>query len=234
MMKIKIKELLTNLIAIFYPATCIACGRVLLQSEKHICLRCMAHLPETNYHLDKENPLRLLFLGRVPVENAASFLFFRKGEQVQHILHELKYNGNQGIGDFLGECYGRKLATAPAFETVDMILPIPLHKKKLKLRGYNQSECIAKGLSRSMGIPYRTDILLRTEYTDTQTKKSRFSRWENVKEVFAVENEDDIKGKHVLVCDDVLTTGATTEAAIEKLLQAADVKVSVVTLACAN
>ncbi|MBP5710615.1 MAG: ComF family protein [Bacteroidales bacterium] len=233
-MKRKINDLLTNLIALFYPVTCMSCGRVLLQHEKHICLHCMAHLPETNYHLDKDNPLNLIFLGRVPIENVASFLFFKKGELVQKMLHELKYNGNQDIGDFLGECYGKKLANTQAFASIDMILPIPLHKKKLRLRGYNQSECIAKGLSRSMGIPYRTDILVRTEYTETQTHKSRFNRWENVKEVFAVENEEDIKGKHILICDDVLTTGATTEAAVEKILQAADVKVSVVTLACAS
>jgi len=234
MMKRKIHELLTSLIALFYPITCVACGRVLKRHERHICLHCLAHLPETNYHLDKDNPLSMMFLGRVSVENVASLLFFKKGEQVQKMLHELKYNGNQDIGDFLGEYYGQKLTGTPAFGSIDMILPIPLHKKKQRLRGYNQSECIAKGLSRSMKIPYRTDILVRTEYTETQTRKSRFSRWENVKEVFAVENKEVINGKHILICDDVLTTGATTEAAIEKLLQAADVKVSVVTLACAS
>ncbi|MCQ2286152.1 MAG: ComF family protein [Bacteroidales bacterium] len=233
-MKAKITPFLNNLISIFYPNTCIACGIVLRQNEHHLCTHCLAHLPETDYHLQKDNPLKMMFLGRAKVENVTALLFFKKGNQVQQILHSLKYKGDYEIGEFLGQYYGHKLIQTTDYQSIDLILPIPLHKKKLKLRGYNQSEAIAKGLSSAMNIPYSTTHLIRTEYTETQTHKSRFNRWENVKEVFAVDHRDEIRGKHLLICDDVLTTGATTEAAIQQLLTIPDVKVSVATLACAN
>ncbi|MCQ2271502.1 MAG: ComF family protein [Bacteroidales bacterium] len=182
----------------------------------------------------ENTPLDYIFMGRIPVQKVSSMLFYKKGDSVQRILHSLKYKGNKEIGNFLGEIYGRQLRQSPYFQSVDCIIPIPLHPKKMKIRGYNQSEWIAKGLSTSMDIPYLTDVLIRSEFTETQTKKSRFNRWENVKEVFAVDNVETVKGKHILLCDDVLTTGATTEAAISKLLTISDVRVSVVTLACAN
>ena len=230
----KIKQLLKNFISIFYPRSCVACGNALMQNESHFCLSCLMHLPETNYHLMDHSPLDYIFEGRVSVEKVASMLFYKKGNKVQHILHALKYKGNKEIGRFLGEIYGRQLMQSPYYRSVDCIVPIPLHPKKLRMRGYNQSEWIAMGLSRSMNVPYFTDILIRSEFTETQTKKNRFSRWENVKNVFAVTDMERIKGKHVLVCDDVLTTGATTEAAITQLLKIEEVRVSVATLACAN
>lgn len=191
-------------------------------------------MPETHYHTIKDSPIAQLFWGRVAIENCGSFLFYKKGNKVQHILHQLKYKGNKEIGEFLGKMYGQLLIRSPDWQTIDCIIPIPLHKKKHRLRGYNQSESIAIGLSKGMNIPYRTDVLVRTEFTETQTKKSRFHRWENVKEVFAVENIAEMRGKHLLICDDVLTTGATLEASIQKLHGIPDVKVSVVTLATAQ
>jgi len=174
-----------------------------------------------------------LFLGRVQVENVGSFLFYRKGNQVQKILHHLKYSGGKEIGAFLGNMYGIQLVQNEQWKTIDMIIPIPLHKKKEKKRGYNQSEWIAKGLSAGMQIPYNTKLLIRTEFTETQTKKNRFSRWKNVEEVFQLTDIEVLRNKHVLICDDVLTTGATLEAAIHKLLATPSVKVSVATLATA-
>lgn len=230
----KIFQLLDNLLSIFYPRLCVGCGQILQENEPHLCLNCQLHLPETNYHLSDDNPLELIFRGRAKVENVYSFLFYRKGNDVQRILHQLKYKGNKEIGAYIGEMYGRKLAAADKLEDVELILPIPLHPKKLRSRGYNQSEWIAKGLSAATGIPYATDVLVRSTYTETQTKKSRFSRWENVKEVFAIANADKIAGRHVVVCDDVLTTGATTEAAIQKILEVPGARVSVVTLATAK
>ena len=173
-------------------------------------------------------------MGRISVENVGSFLFYKKENQVQKILHHLKYNGAKEIGFFLGNIYGTQLIEHEKWKTIDMIIPIPLHKKKEKKRGYNQSEWIAKGLSLGMQIPYYSNILIRSEFTETQTKKSRFHRWENVKEVFQLANSDALTNKHVLICDDVLTTGATLEAAIQKLQAAPFVKVSVVTLATAQ
>lgn len=223
-----------NLLSLFYPRLCVACGNALQQNENLICLRCMLHLPETHYHENPENPLKNIFAGRVKVDQVASLMFFKKSDRVQQILHHLKYKGCKEVGALLGEYYGKQLIQVPAFQSIDFIAPVPLHPKKQQKRGYNQSEWIAKGLSAGMGIPYRTDVLARTEFTETQTKKTRFNRWENVKEVFKVENKDAAKGKHILVCDDVLTTGATLEAIIRKLLEVEGVTVSVVTLAVAS
>ena len=230
----KINQILKNFISIFYPRSCVACGNALMQNESHFCLSCLMHLPETNYHLMENSPLDYVFAGRVPVEKVSSMLFYRKGNKVQHILHALKYKGNKEVGRFLGEMYGRQLIRSSYYQSVDLIIPIPLHAKKLRMRGYNQSEWIAMGLSNSMNIPYLTEVLLRSEFTETQTKKSRFNRWENVKSVFVIEDAENLVGKHVLVCDDVLTTGATMEAAITQLLKIEGVRVSVATLACAN
>lgn len=230
----KIYDFLQNLLNLFYPHLCLNCKSILHEREQFFCMECLHNLPETNYHLLKHNPLDQIFLGRVPVCATGAFLFFRKDTATQSILHSLKYRGNKEIGEFLGHLYGLKLNTTEIFRSADIILPIPLHHKKEKKRGYNQSEWIAKGLSRALNIPYRTDLLLRKDFTDTQTKKSRFNRWQNVKDVFVIENETELISKTILLCDDVLTTGATMEAAIQKLVAIKDVSVIVVTLAVAN
>ena len=227
-------KIFDNLLSLFYPRLCVACGDALQQNEQHLCLHCMMHLPETNFHKNHDNPLMNIFAGRVKVEEVASLLYYKKGNNVQHILHALKYKGQKEIGAFLGEYYGKMLALEPRFQSVDCIVPIPLHPKKQRKRGYNQSEWFAKGLSAGMGKPYRTNILTRAQFTETQTRKSRFNRWENVKEVFVATEDNAVHGLHLLVCDDVLTTGATMEAAIQQLLTLPDVKVSVVTLATAQ
>ena len=226
--------MLLTLLNFFYPRTCISCGKLLLQNEKYFCLHCLYNFPETRYHEFDESPLTLLFQGRVKVENVGSFLFYKKGNQVQKILHHLKYDGGKEIGCFLGEMYGKQLIENEKWKNIDFIIPIPLHKKKEKKRGYNQSEWIAKGLSMGMQIPYNTTLLIRSEYTETQTKKNRFHRWENVKEVFQLTDPEALNNKHIVICDDVLTTGATLEAAIQKLMVCDSVKVSVVTLATAQ
>ena len=230
----KIFQWVNDLLSIFYPRGCIGCGTPLQKNEKFLCIKCLLHLPETNYHLSSDNPLEKIFWGRVPVEHVYSFLLFRKGNAVQTILHQLKYKGDKEIGAYMGEMYGQKLARAGCLADVDVIVPIPLHPKKLRIRGYNQSEWIAMGLSKGLGIPYSNDYLVRATFTETQTRKSRFSRWQNVKDVFQAAHVEELAGKHVLVCDDVLTTGATTEAAIRKLIEVPGVRVSVVTLATAK
>jgi len=224
----------STLLNFFYPRSCISCGNVLTQQEKYLCLHCLYNLPETRYHEFEKSPLSLLFLGRVSVENTGAFLFYKKGNQVQKILHHLKYKSVKEIGSFLGNIYGAQLIQHEKWKTIDMIIPIPLHKKKEKKRGYNQSEWIAKGLSSGMQIPYNTKLLIRSEFTETQTKKSRFHRWKNVEDVFQLTDLNALKNKHVLLCDDVLTTGATLEAAIQKLAVVPSLKISVVTLAAAQ
>ncbi len=224
-------KLIDNLLSLFYPRLCASCGDALQQNEQCICLNCMLHLPETQFHKEHFNPLRQLFDGRVTVKEVTALMSYKKTNKVQKILHHLKYCGQKEIGKVLGEYFGGQLITEERYRSIQYVLPIPLHPKKERLRGYNQSEWIAKGLSAGMGVPYLTDVLVRTQHTDTQTRKSRFARWQNVKEVFEVQNPDKVAYTHVLVCDDVLTTGATTEAAVQKLLEVEGVKVSVVTLA---
>lgn len=223
--------LLSQLLNFFYPRTCIACGNVLLQHEDLFCLHCLYNFPETRYHEFDQSPVAKLLWGRVPVENAGAFLFYKKGNHVQKILHSLKYNGVKEVGSFLGQLYGTQLIEHKKWQNIDLIIPVPLHKKKEQKRGYNQSEWIAKGLSVGMKIPYSTTLLTRSEFTETQTKKNRFHRWQNVKEVFQLTNPNELIHKHVLVCDDVLTTGATLEAAVKKLTVVPSIKISVVTLA---
>ena len=175
--------------------------------------------------------MRSVFDGRVPVEEVTALMSYKKANHTQKILHNLKYKGQKEIGAVLGEYFGGQLITEERYRSVQYILPIPLHPKKQRKRGYNQSEWLAKGLSKGMGIPYLTDVLVRSQFTETQTRKSRFARWQNVKEVFAVQHPEKVAHTHVLVCDDVLTTGATMEAAIRRLLEVEGVRVSVATLA---
>lgn len=222
-----------NLLSFFYPSLCPSCQQALQQNENVICLNCMMHLPETDYHTDKNNPCLQLFAGRVKIENAASLLAYKKSNNVQSLLHHFKYKGNQDIGVMLGKYYGEKLLYQPDFQNIDIIIPIPLHPEKQKQRGYNQSESIARGLGEGMKIPYSNTVLLRSVFTQTQTRKSRINRWENVKGVFEVADVEQIIGKHLLLCDDVLTTGATLEAAAQQLLSVDGVKVSLITLATA-
>jgi ComF family protein len=230
----KISTLLENILSFFYPHICISCFHALRTQEQYFCLNCLHNLPETHYHEMDSNPLIYNFMGRVHVERISSFLFYKKGNCVQTILHQIKYKGAKELAEFLGYYYGLQMLQNHFLEDIDFIIPIPLHKMKEKKRGYNQSEWIAKGLSKALQKPYFSSILERVDYTETQTKKGRFSRWENVKEVFKVVDHSVIKNKHILICDDVLTTGATIEAAIVKLKEAEGVKVSVITLAVAG
>lgn len=230
----KISTLLQNLFNFFYPRLCVSCQNTLFEKETHFCLHCLQNMPLTNYHTFEENPLNYIFMGRVPVQFVGSLLFYRKGNMVQSILQEIKYKNNKELGSYLGHLYGEQLAKTELLKDVDLIIPIPLHPKKEKLRGYNQSEMIAQGLSSGLNKEYSVEFLIRKDFTETQTKKSRINRWENVKDVFEVQNEEGIRNKHLLVCDDVLTTGATMEAALSKLMAVEGVRVSVVTLAVAG
>lgn len=173
------------------------------------------------------------FWGRVQVHAVAACYFFDKGEKVQRLLHRLKYEGCKEVGIRIGELYGPELKTSALFDTVDLIIPVPLHASKEKKRGYNQSLTFAQGLSKSMEVELDNALLYRTKASSTQTRKSRFSRWENVNSLFRLDPTKDIRNKHILVVDDVITTGATLEACIIELLKTEGVKVSVATIACA-
>lgn len=192
-------------------------------------------MPKTNFHKIRGNLVEKIFWGRIPVEFATSYFFFVKQSPYQNMLHQLKYKGRSDIGFFLGHRFGNELKTQPEFCSFDEIIPVPLHPDKLKARGYNQSEMIANGLSKSLGIPVDTKSLKRITYTETQTKKSRIERWENTMDVFEADETTNLNGKHVLLVDDVLTTGATIEGCATELLKKnPSIKLSVVTLAFAH
>ena len=221
-----------DFINLLYPQPCLACGTILTTTEDSICTSCIINLPKTNYHLHNENPLNKIFWGRVSIEMVAAYYFFNKGNKVQNLLHQLKYKGAKNVGEKIGLLYGYELLESNNFKDVDFIVPVPLHPKKLKKRGYNQSESFANGLSQSLNKEVVTNLLLRTVNSETQTKKSRFNRWENVATIFTISNASAIDGKHVLLVDDVITTGATIEGCAQLLTQN-NAKVSVVTIACA-
>lgn len=226
------RGLIDDFISLFYPRVCYACGNSMFSNEEVICTFCRFHLPKTGFHGQKDNPLSKTFWGRVQLENVSACFYFSKGSRVQHLMHQFKYRGRWEIGVYLGRLYGSELKESDAFKDVDMVIPVPLHPNKLRKRGYNQSEKFAQGLSQSMGIELNTATLLRTHASETQTRKSRFSRWENVKEIFVVKNPEKIAGKHILLVDDVITTGATIEACAQHLLNHEGTRVSVASLAC--
>ncbi len=222
-----------DLLWLVYPELCVACEKPLNTGEKCLCTSCRFHLPKTNYHLEKENPVAKHFWGKTKVEAAASYFLFTKGEKVQHLVHQLKYKGRKDIGVFLGEIYGYDLKKSETYSTVEVIIPVPLHPEKLRKRGYNQSECFAEGLSQSLEVPFNSKAVKRNTATETQTKKHRYERFENVDKVFSIAKPEQIKGKHVLLVDDVITTGSTLVACVEALLEQPGTRVSIATIASA-
>lgn len=210
-----------------------SCGKSLFKYEKCICTFCMYHLPKTNFHIEEDNTVIRLFWGKAPVHSAASLFYFYKKGRVQQLIHRLKYKGQKDIGIFLGDFYGRELLKSPLFNTAEYIIPVPLHPKKEKTRGYNQSEIFASGLSQSMKIPVDARTLIKKSATETQTRKSRFGRWENVNEVFEIRESGHLANKHVLLVDDVITTGSTIESCILHLSKIPGVRISVASIAYA-
>lgn len=232
MLKI-VKQYIHDFLGLFFPELCAACQNSLHKQESVFCSKCLYELPRTHFHKVPGNPLEQTFWGRVQIERAAAFYFFQKDSKFQHLLHRLKYHNQKDIGIELGKQYATDLVKEANFKDIDYIIPVPLHKKKLYKRGYNQSTVIGTGLQEFLPAKLRTDLLFRKVFTDTQTKKSRYERWENVEDVFGVSNAEELNGKHVLLVDDVITTGATIEGCAQVLKNAADVKVSVVSLAYA-
>ncbi|UOQ54047.1 ComF family protein [Hymenobacter cellulosivorans] len=227
---------LADLASLVFPETCLACSESLMRGEEHICTQCRAQLPYTDYHKlpANQNPLARRFWGKVPLTHTLSYLRFLRRGRVQHLLHQLKYQGQREVGQTLGRWYGAELTSWGLHNEFDLIVPVPLHPRKLAKRGFNQSDTFAEGLATGLAVPWHATTLRRTEHTDSQTRKNRAQRWQNVATVFEVAEPHTVVGKHVLVVDDVLTTGATLEACAVALLAAGCRAVSIATIACAE
>lgn len=226
--------LFTHLFNLFYPNLCLICGDSLVSGEELLCLNCFNKIPKTHYHTVNNNPVEQRFWGKVQIERASAYFFFYKGSDLQTIMHHLKYKGNKRLGVILGRYAATDLCRSADFRAIDLILPVPLHPKKQAKRGYNQSEQIVTGIAEIMHKPVMCDNLYRKIASDTQTKKSVYDRFKNTQGIFALKAPEALAGKHILLVDDVLTTGSTLEACIQTLLTVENVKVSVFTLALAT
>lgn len=226
-----IMNIFSDLISLLFPEICFSCGDTLFKNEIIICTSCHYKLPKTNFHKSKHHVVSEVFSGRINLNHSGAFLYFGKGGRVQNLIHQFKYRKNKEIGIYLGKLYAIDLQETNWIKDVDLIIPIPLHDSKLRVRGFNQSEEFANGLSQILGLPVCTNYLKRIKKSETQTRKSRYKRWENVSGIFELTIINELNDKHVLLVDDVITTGATIEAAAEELLKATGVKVSVAAMA---
>lgn len=226
-----LKVYFKDFLSLFFPELCAGCSVNLVKNEQSLCVSCVFQLPRTNFQLGPDNPVARELWGRFPFVSAGSFVFFQKGSRVQRIIHKLKYSGRHDSGFKMGQLYGADLKQAGKTEDIDLIIPVPIHPRKRRQRGYNQSEYIAKGLSQMLKIPVSTNHLIKRTYTVSQTKKSRIERHDNLQQTFWLENGHELQGKHVLLVDDVLTTGATLEACANALLQTEQIRISIASIA---
>lgn len=223
-----------DLLEIFFPTLCVTCGDRLVSGEKYVCVKCWDDLPVTNFQHQPENKVEQLFWGRVEIKSATAFFSYKKGSIYQQLIHAIKYQGLKELGLETGQRFGAALLKSDRFFSVDLIIPVPLHPLKQKKRGFNQSEWIAKGISETLDKPVSENFIKRNIHTSTQTKKNRFERWKNVENIFEVTQPEALAGKHILLVDDIITTGSTLEACAYQLLKIDGVEVSVATLGYAD
>ncbi len=224
-------NIINDFISLFFPEYCFTCHNNLVGNEKYICTQCVAELPKTKYYLSKNNPIHFRLNNVQSLQQATAYLKFIKSGKVQTVMHYYKYKNYPEIGTVLGRWFAQDLLQNQANFDWDLIVPVPLHPKKLKKRGYNQSEFFAKGLAEVLNIPHMPNIMIRKSHSDTQTRKSRIARWKNVEQIFSVVDKEQIKNKHVLLVDDVITTGATLEACALQLERHDTRAISVASLA---
>jgi ComF family protein len=226
-----LKSIFSDTLHLFYPHVCTGCSSDLLQEDNLLCLHCINDLPHTNFAPYTNNPVEKIFWGRIPLTAAHSEFYFTKESLLQHLIHQLKYKNNTAIGFYLGELLGKSLLNSNRFNNIDYLVPLPLYPDKEHKRGYNQAAIICNGMSAILNVPVLIGNVSRQRFTETQTRKHRTERWENVAGSFVVKNPAALKGKNILLVDDVVTTGATLEACGSMLLQIDNVQLSIAALA---
>lgn len=228
-----VKNILSGTLHLFYPHICTGCGSDLLEKDNLLCLHCTESLPNTNFAVHNNNPVEKAFWGRIPVAAAHSQYYFAKESLIQHLIHQLKYKANKDIGFYLGQLMGNTLLSSGRFQNIDVLIPLPLYPDKERKRGYNQAAVICEGMSAEMNVPVNITNVTRRRFTETQTRKHRTERWQNVEGSFVVTNPAALKGKNILLVDDVITTGATLEACGSTVLQCEGIKLFIASLAYA-
>jgi len=229
-----LNDWLQDFISLFYPNLCWSCEEVIYQANEGVCPNCALTLPYTNFHDDPENVINKVFWGRLPLMGATTLFFFNKQTRVQRLIHKLKYKNKPEVGVLLGEVLGNQLLNSTTFNSIDVVIPVPLHPAKKKKRGYNQAASIAQGIAKAMKNTCEDDGMIRTKHTETQTRKTRAERVKNMRGVFSPNPKLNLEGKNILLVDDVLTTGSTLESCALELLQIPNIKLWVATLAFAE
>jgi ComF family protein len=225
------KTAINSLLHLFFPHSCAGCGSDVVEHNQLLCLQCIDRLPHTGFHRYAGNPVEKIFWGRLPIFCATSFLYFTKSSLLQHLVHQFKYNGRVEIGQFIGRRMGEALREASRFENVDALVPLPLYASRERKRGYNQSRVLCEGIAEIMQVPVLKNVVARRTATETQTHKTRTERWANIAGRFELLQPEAIRGKHILLVDDVITTGATLEACGQELMAAGDMRLSIFTMA---
>ena len=231
---ISFREIKESIFHVVFPHVCDGCGSDLVNMESRLCLRCFASLPETNFEKHPGNPVEKIFWGRIPIVHATAQFYFTKESLMQRLMHQFKYKGNKELGLQLGRMMGNALKTTDRFNTVNGLIPLPLFPPKEKKRGYNQATILAEGIAEILDLPVLADVITRPHHTETQISKGRIERWRNIEGKFHLKGKESIQNKHLLLIDDVVTTGATLEACGNELLSAENVRLSIATLCLAS
>ena len=226
---ISIKEIKDSFVHLLFPHVCSGCGGDILNKESMLCMRCIDTMPETNFEIHADNPVEKKFWGRLPFQQATAQYYFTRESLMQHLMHQFKYKKNKELGFQLGKLMGESLKNSGRF-IVDALMPLPLFPAKEKRRGYNQAAVLCEGIAESLQVPVLKDVIIRPQHTDTQTKKGRIERWQNMEGKFVLTNPKAIANKRILLVDDVVTTGATLEACGLELLDGENVKLSIAAL----
>ena len=225
--------MIKSIVNLFFPKVCYACLNLLNDNEDTICTNCRHDLPVTNFHFDKNDAIKKVLYGRAKIENGTALFRFEKKGLVQQLIHGLKYKGYETIGLFLGNWLGGELKTTKDYNDIDLVIPVPLHKNKFKKRGYNQVAKFGQQIAESLNVVYKDDVLIKITNTKSQVNKKRLARWNHSEALFTLQNEASIENKHILLVDDLITTGSTLEACITVLNKAKNIKISIATMAIA-